>query len=126
RVGAGRAIVLALMAATLGATSPAFADPPELEPWQQNPDGAIEAPSFAVALDYPSGTCAYYTTIDGNDASAYPFSVRPEYWGVFATQLLVGRAAVTYTDPVAGVPALPSKAGHLALVLASLEIRTAC
>ncbi len=126
RVGAGRAIVLALMAATLGATSPAFADPPELEPWQQNPDGAIEAPSFAVALDYPSGTCAYYTTIDGNDASAYPFSVRREYRGMFATQLLVGRAAVTYTDPVAGVPALPSKAGHLALVLASLEIRTAC
>ncbi len=37
--GAGRGIALVLLASSLGATSPAFTNPPELESWQRNTDG---------------------------------------------------------------------------------------
>ncbi|MDG1013799.1 MAG: YHYH protein [Flavobacteriaceae bacterium] len=36
---------------------------------------------FAVTPEYPSGTYAYYTTVDENHNSAYPYAVGPIFYG---------------------------------------------
>lgn len=36
---------------------------------------------FAVTPEYPSGTYAYYTTVDINHNSAYPYAVGPTFYG---------------------------------------------
>lgn len=36
---------------------------------------------FAVTPEYPSGTYAYYTTVDENHNSAYPYAVGPTFYG---------------------------------------------
>ena len=36
---------------------------------------------FAVTPEYPSGTYAYYTTVDQNHNSAYPYAVGPTFYG---------------------------------------------
>lgn len=40
---------------------------------------------FCVTPDYPAGTYAYFTTIDTSGASAYPYIVGPQYYGVLQT-----------------------------------------
>ena len=36
---------------------------------------------FAVTPEYPNGTYAYYTTVDENHNSAYPYAVGPTFYG---------------------------------------------
>ena len=36
---------------------------------------------FAITPEYPSGTFAYYTTVDANHNSAYPYAVGPTFYG---------------------------------------------
>jgi hypothetical protein len=36
---------------------------------------------FSVTPEYPSGTYAYYTTVDENHNSAYPYAVGPTFYG---------------------------------------------
>ena len=36
---------------------------------------------FAITPEYPSGTYAYYATVDSNHNSAYPYVVGPTYYG---------------------------------------------
>lgn len=37
---------------------------------------------FAVTPEYPTGTYAYYTTVDSNQNSEYPYIIGPTYYGV--------------------------------------------
>ena len=39
---------------------------------------------FCVTQDYPSGTYAYFCTVDENWNSAYPYAVGPTFYGVYA------------------------------------------
>ena len=41
---------------------------------------------FAVTPEYPSGTFAYYTTVDDQGNPAYPYIVGPTYYGVVVSQ----------------------------------------
>lgn len=40
---------------------------------------------FSITPDYPAGTYAYFTTLDASGASAYPYVLGPQYYGVLAT-----------------------------------------
>jgi hypothetical protein len=39
---------------------------------------------FAITPEYPSGTYAYYTTIDASGNPEYPYFIGPSYYGVFS------------------------------------------
>jgi hypothetical protein len=65
---------------------------------------------FAVTPQYPGGTYAYYVTVDGNGASAYPYDIGPSYYGVVATDnitshghVTIGESVTTYTPPTVSV-----------------------
>lgn len=45
---------------------------------------------FCVTPQYPEGTYAYFVTIDSADASAYPYMIGPDYYGVVATENFMG------------------------------------
>jgi hypothetical protein len=49
---------------------------------------------FAVTPEYPGGTYAYYTTIDGSNNSAYPYAVGDGYYGVLVTENLSGSVTI--------------------------------
>ncbi len=54
---------------------------------------------FAVTPEYPSGTYAYYVTIDSTGASAYPYIIGPNYYGVLiAGNTGPGGGHVTITE----------------------------
>lgn len=41
---------------------------------------------FCVTPEYPAGTYAYFTTVDENWNSAYPYAVGPTFYGVYANR----------------------------------------
>src|SRR5204863_5201489 len=49
----------------------------------------------AVTPEYPLGTYAYYATIDGDGASAYPYAIGPTYYGLVATDNITRHGHVT-------------------------------
>lgn len=49
---------------------------------------------FCVTPEYPNGTYAYFATVDANWNSAYPYTVGPTYYGVYAN-----RKVTTVTEP---------------------------
>ena len=58
---------------------------------------------FCVTPEYPSGTYAYFCTVDANWNSAYPYMVGPTYYGVVTagTVTTIPDTATVYTGPVA-------------------------
>ncbi len=57
---------------------------------------------FAVTPEYPLGTYAYYTTVDANQNSAYPYIIGPTYYGVVTAGNITNTVSVetgltTYT-----------------------------
>ncbi len=68
----------------------------------------------AVTPEYPAGTYAYFTTVDATGASAYPYVLGPQYYGVVATDNLtthghvtIGEAVTDYTPTWLGVGGAP-------------------
>src|SRR6185436_1469216 len=55
---------------------------------------------FAVTPQYPTGTYAYYVTLEANGTSAYPYSIGPSYNGVVATENITTMGHVTISEPV--------------------------
>lgn len=49
---------------------------------------------FTVTPDFPSGTYAYFATIDANGANAYPYLIGPSYYGVLDTSDLSGSVTI--------------------------------
>jgi hypothetical protein len=49
---------------------------------------------FTVTPDYPSGTYAYFATIDANGANAYPYLIGPNYYGVLDTNDTTGSVTI--------------------------------
>lgn len=55
---------------------------------------------FCVTPEYPSGTYAYFCTVDASHNSAYPYAVGPTFYGnVTATKVSAISEAVTVYDP---------------------------
>lgn len=54
---------------------------------------------FCVTPEYPSGTYAYFCTVDENWNSAYPYAVGPTFYGVSANRLVtsISEAVTVYT-----------------------------
>ena len=50
---------------------------------------------FAVTPEYPSGTYAYYITIDSNGTPLYPFSLGPFYYGQTVNENFGGQLSIT-------------------------------
>ena len=63
---------------------------------------------FCVTPEYPNGTYCYFSTVDVNHISAYPYVVGPTYFGVSANRRAnaINETVTTYsaTTPVADVP----------------------
>lgn len=66
---------------------------------------------FCITPEYPSGTYAYFATVDSNWNSAYPYVVGPTFYGVKNTQKVtsIGEPVTTYNptgiaEVVSGVP----------------------
>jgi hypothetical protein len=55
---------------------------------------------FAVTPEYPSGTYAYFVTMDATGASAYPYVVGPQYYGVVAADNISSHQHVTISEAV--------------------------
>lgn len=56
---------------------------------------------FCVTPEYPNGTYAYFTTIDANWNSSYPYAVGPTFYGVkTASKVTTISEAVTVYQPV--------------------------
>lgn len=61
---------------------------------------------FCVTPEYPSGTYAYFCTVDANHNSAYPYVVGPTFYGnVTATKVASITEPVTVYDPSASAVA---------------------
>lgn len=66
---------------------------------------------FTVTPEYPSGTYAYFVTIDENQNPVYPYLLGPTYYGVVAQGNIgpqsghntIPSNAVTYTPAVSGI-----------------------
>jgi hypothetical protein len=60
---------------------------------------------FAKTPEYPSGTYAYYTTVDSNQNSFYPYIIGPSYYGIveranfgmLSTSVTITESVTTYT-----------------------------
>ncbi|MDF2436872.1 MAG: hypothetical protein K0Q95_1248 [Bacteroidota bacterium] len=65
---------------------------------------------FCVTPEYPSGTYCYFTTVDANWNSAYPYAVGPTFYGVKTVQLVTSlpTGLTTYTS-TAGIAYEESK-----------------
>tara|TARA_B110000046_G_scaffold151786_1_gene160664 strand:- start:14 stop:1399 length:1386 start_codon:yes stop_codon:yes gene_type:complete len=59
---------------------------------------------FAVTPEYPSGTYAYYTTVDENHNSAYPYAVGPTFYGnvVGSSVNSINGSTTNYDSSLAG------------------------
>jgi len=55
---------------------------------------------FTVTPEYPGGIYAYFVTIEGTGASAYPYTIGPQYYGVVAADDISTHGHVTITEPV--------------------------
>ena len=55
---------------------------------------------FSVTPEYPSGTYAYFVTINSDGSSAYPFIIGPKYYGVVATENITAHGQVSVTESV--------------------------
>jgi len=55
---------------------------------------------FCITPEYPSGIYCYFTTVDANHNSAYPYAVGPTYYGVKSATIVpsIGEAVTTYTS----------------------------
>ena len=60
---------------------------------------------FCVTPEYPTGTYAYFATVDQNWNSAYPYAVGPTFYGIYANRKVasVGETTTVYTPPVLGL-----------------------
>jgi len=76
------------------------------EDYQYNPTSAATPDyldehngRFCVTPEYPLGTYAYFTTVDANHNSAYPYAVGPTFYGVktAAKVTTISEPVVTYT-----------------------------
>lgn len=58
---------------------------------------------FCVTPEYPSGTYAYFATVDENWNSAYPYAVGPTFYGTVAASIVttITEPTNTYTPSVA-------------------------
>ena len=60
---------------------------------------------FTKTPEYPNGTYAYFTTIDGNGKSVYPYLIGPKYYGIASTenfqvtQVTLSEPAIKYNGP---------------------------
>ena len=76
---------------------------------------------FAMTPDYPSGTYAYYVTIDSAGNAVYPYDIGSKYYGIVAAENITSHGRVTIAEPVTtyvptvGVAPDPLDAGSLAL-----------
>ncbi|MFY7963980.1 MAG: YHYH protein [Chitinophagaceae bacterium] len=63
---------------------------------------------FCVTPEYPSGTYAYFCTVDANHNSAYPYAVGPTFYGnkVVTKVTTIPGTATTYTGPILPVDLL--------------------
>ena len=63
---------------------------------------------FCVTPEYPTGTYAYFCTVDANHNSAYPYAVGPTFYGnkVVTKVTTVPGTATTYTGPILPVESL--------------------
>lgn len=50
---------------------------------------------FCVTPEYPSGTYAYFATIDSENNSAYPYFIGPTYYGVVLTENAAQNVTIT-------------------------------
>jgi hypothetical protein len=57
---------------------------------------------FCVTPEYPAGTYCYFTTVDANHNSAYPYAVGPTFYGVWANRKVtsITESVTTYTSTV--------------------------
>ena len=62
---------------------------------------------FCVTPEYPSGTYAYFCTVDANWNSAYPYAVGPTFYGVKSAAKVtsISETVTTYTPPTVGLSA---------------------
>ena len=60
---------------------------------------------FCVTPEYPNGTYAYFTTVDANWNSAYPYAVGPTFYGVKTAQKVtsITETTTTYTATNTGI-----------------------
>lgn len=60
---------------------------------------------FCITPEYPLGTYAYFCTVDANHNSAYPYSVGPTFYGVYANRKVasVTEPTTVYTPPVTSI-----------------------
>lgn len=60
---------------------------------------------FCVTPEYPSGTYAYFCTVDANHNSAYPYVVGPTFYGNVAASKVttISEPTTVYTLPTSGV-----------------------
>jgi hypothetical protein len=63
---------------------------------------------FCVTPEYPTGTYAYFCTVDANHNSAYPYCVGPTFYGnkVVVKATTIPGTATTYTGPILPVDLL--------------------
>jgi YHYH protein/Secretion system C-terminal sorting domain len=72
---------------------------------------------FCITPDYPSGTYAYFVTIDNNLYPAYPFVIGPKYYGVVqpgntgpgGSHNTIPTSTTVYTGTTTGISDLNSK-----------------
>lgn len=57
---------------------------------------------FCITPEYPSGTYAYFCTVDANHNSAYPYAVGPTFYGnkVVTKVTSITEPTTTYTGPI--------------------------
>lgn len=60
---------------------------------------------FCVTPEYPTGTYAYFCTVDANWNSAYPYAVGPTFYGVWANRKVtsITEATTVYTPTVTAI-----------------------
>jgi hypothetical protein len=61
---------------------------------------------FCITPEYPNGTYCYFTTVDEDWNSAYPYVVGPTFYGTVTGSKVttIGEAVTTYTENVTGTP----------------------
>ena len=82
---------------------------------------------FTVTPDYPSGTYAYFVTLDASGSAIYPYIIGPQYYGVVATDNL-GAGNITVPGDVTYYTGAVPEPASLALLCtgACFLIRRRC
>lgn len=76
---------------------------------------------FAVTPEYPSGTYAYYTTIDATGAPEYPYFIGPTYYGTFGNEN-IGPNGGTATVPGGATQYNPTSVNEVAALEAQFKV----